>query len=439
MSSSSHPRGHARQKALIVGLHLPDQPVSSEPPLAELRRLAETAGAEVVGELVQRRPRPDPTFLIGRGKADEVAALARETGAELVLFDNDLSPAQERNLERVIGQRVVDRSLLILDIFATRARSRQATLQVELAQLEYQRSRLKRMWTHLERMEGAIGTRGPGEKQIEEDKRIIARRIKFVREQLEVVERQQATQAKARAPFFKVSLVGYTNAGKSTLLQALTGSEAFIEDKLFATLDTQTRAWRLPGNQRVFLSDTVGFIRDLPHHLVASFHTTLAEAVHADLLLHVVDVSNPDADLQMSVVDRTLDEIGAGSNPRLLVFNKIDAARDRIASSNLVARHPDAVVVAARSGQGLDELAQRVSKVVQDAQETVRVRIPLHAGRLLAFIEERTNVVSRDYQDGAVALELRASPRDAASIREQVEAIEAGATPKPKRPAQRRR
>jgi len=297
-----------------MGVELPDAPRTSEPPLAELKRLAETAGAEVVGEIVQRRQSPDAAYFIGKGKATEASALVKATGADLVVLDNDLSPAQERNLEELIGCSVCDRSRLILDIFATRARSKQAALQVELAQLEYQKPRLKRMWTHLERMEGAIGSRGPGEKQIEEDKRIIGKRIAGLKRQLEVVERQRESRAAARQQFFKVSLVGYTNAGKSTLLQRLTGADAFIEDKLFATLDTQTRAWELPGNMRVFLSDTVGFIRDLPHHLVASFRSTLAEAIEADLLLNVVDASNPDAELQMLVVEETLTEIGAGAN-----------------------------------------------------------------------------------------------------------------------------
>jgi len=297
-------------------------------------------------------------------------------------------------------------------------------LQVELAQLEYQKPRLKRMWTHLERMEGAIGSRGPGEKQIEEDKRIISKRISTLKKQLETVELQRANQSSSRSEYFKVSLVGYTNAGKSTLLHRLTGASAFIEDKLFATLDTQTRTWKLPGNLKVFLSDTVGFIRDLPHHLVASFHSTLAEAIDADLLLHVVDASNPDAELQMKVVDDTLDEIGAGGKPRLIVFNKTDAVKDRLLAQDLAARHPGSIAVSAKSGAGIDELLARAAEIVQAIQLPLELRIPAGSGRLLAFIDARTTVLDRRYDGNDVVLRIRAAPRDAAKIEEDLRAIE---------------
>ena len=413
-------KGAHAQRAVLVGLRLTGAPETSEAPLAELRRLAETAGATVVGELFQTRPKPDPATFIGRGKAQEVAALAASTNAELVLFDNDLSPAQTRNLEKLTGRRVVDRSLLILDIFATRAHTRQAFLQVELAQLQYQRSHLKRLWTHLERSEGAIGTRGPGEKQIEEDKRIIAKRIQHLRRQLEVVEQQRSTQAASRSPYFRVSLVGYTNAGKSTLLRALTGAEALIEDKLFATLDTQTRAWKLPGRDKVFLSDTVGFIRDLPHHLVASFHSTLAEVIESDLLLHVVDLSSADAERHMEVVERTLAEIGAGANARLVVFNKADAVADRIVAASVRANAPGSIEVSAAKATGLDELARRVSEIVRSSQPEAELRIPASAGRLLALIGEKATVVEQTWEGDEVRMRLRATSRDLAQIREEL-------------------
>jgi len=338
----------------------------------------------------------------------------------VVLFDNDLSPAQERNLEEEIGRGIVDRSRLILDIFATRAHSKQAALQVELAQLEYQKPRLKRMWTHLGRMEGAIGTRGPGEKQIEEDKRIIGKRIAGLKKQLETVERQRESRTGSRREFFKVSLVGYTNAGKSTLLKCLTGKDAFIEDKLFATLDTQTRTWELPGNVKVFLSDTVGFIRDLPHHLVASFQSTLAEAVDADLLLHVVDAANPDAEMQMKVVDDTLAQIGAAGNARLVVFNKLDAVRDPLLAQSLVAANPAALGVSAKSGAGIKELEARVAATVQTGNVALELRVPAGEGRLLAYIEARATVLERSYDGDVVVLSIRATPRDAAKIEEDV-------------------
>ena len=406
-------------RAVLVGVLDPRDRGAAEPPLAELRRLAETAGAVVVGEITQRRNRPDRRFFVGKGKAAEVAALAEAQDADLVMFDNDLTPGQERNLAKVIGRQVIDRSRLILDIFATHARTRQARLQVELAQLEYVRSRLTRMWSHLdrERLEGAIGSRGPGEKQLEVDRRLISKRIQALRKALEVVERQTETRAAARTGFFRVALVGYTNAGKSTLLERLTGSAALIEDQLFATLDTQTRGWELPGNQRVFLSDTVGFIRDLPHHLVASFHSTLAEVVNANLLLHVADISNPDTGRQMAVVDRVLKEIGAGANPRLVVFNKIDDVADPLLAADLQARHPGAITVSALTGLGVDGIEERVSEIAQATQVDLDIRVPAGDGRLLAFIAGHTRVLEQHYEDSTVHLRLRASPRDASRIR----------------------
>ncbi len=405
--------GH--QRVILVGLRLLADPEHHEGPLAELERLAATAGGTVVGRFVQRRKRPDSKYFIGRGKAQEVARAARSQDAHLILVDNDLSPAQERNLEELTSCTVVDRSGLILDIFATRARTTQARLQVELAQLQYTRSRLKRMWTHLERMEGAIGTRGPGEKQIEEDRRLIDRRIQALRRSLKVEERRRETRSRSRAPFFNVSLVGYTNAGKSTLLRALTGADTFIEDKLFATLDTQTRAWELAGNQRVFLSDTVGFIRDLPHNLVASFHSTLAEAVEADLLLHVVDASSPDAEHHMRVVLEVLREIGAGA-PSLLVFNKVDAVADRMQTASLFSAHPDALAVSAVAGDGLPALGARVADVVQSFLREIELDVPAAAGRLLAFVAEKGTVVEREYTGERVRLRVRLAPRDVAHV-----------------------
>ena len=406
-----------RPRAILVGADLKEDRGRVENPLSELARLAGTAGADVVGEVLQRRDRPDAAFFIGKGKAEEVARAAEAAEADLVLFDNDLTPSQERNLNRVIGREVIDRSRLILDIFATHARTRQARLQVELAQLEYMRSRLKRMWTHLERLEGNIGSRGPGEKQLEVDKRLVAKRIQFLRKSLETVERQQETRSASRAAYFRVSLVGYTNAGKSTLLRTLTGSEALIQDQLFATLDTQTRAWTLPGNQRVFLSDTVGFIRDLPHHLVASFHSTLAEVVHADLLLHVVDVSSPDAEHHIDVVLRVLAEIGAGAHRSVLVFNKLDAVDDPLLARALLDRHPEGIAVSAHTGEGIDELARRVLEVLHGGMAPLELEVPAGDGRLLAYIAERTEVLERTYGEGSVRLRVVASPRDAAHIR----------------------
>ncbi len=415
--------GVVRERVVLVGALRSGEPRPVEPPLTELRRLAETAGAEVVDEVVQRVPRISPATYVGSGKAAEVADRARALGAGAVLFDNDLSPAQQRNLERLAGRRVVDRSELILDIFALRARTREAMVQVELAQYEYLRPRLKRMWTHLERMEGGaggalggIGTRGPGEKQLEVDRRIVRRRIQDLREELGVLERQRRTRARGREGFFRVSLVGYTNAGKSSLLRTLTGSEAFVEDRLFATLDTQTRAWILPGNKRVFLSDTVGFIRDLPHHLVASFRATLAETLEADLLLHVVDASHPDGEAQRGVVEGVLAEIGAAGIPQVLVLNKADRVDDRIRLEILRRGSRDAVVASARTREGLGDLVQAVLRAAEAGHEEVEVAVHAGDGRTLAWIASRGTVVEREYAGAVVRLRVRLGAKDRARL-----------------------
>jgi len=307
-------RREGGEEAILVGVTFPGDPKSHEHPLDELARLADTAGAVEAGRVVQKRQRPDPSTFLGKGKAEEAAELARETGAKLVITDADLSPAQLRNLEKILDVRVVDRTELILDIFALHARTHQAKLQVELAQAQYILPRLRRMWTHLSREGGtgqaaAIGSRGPGEKQIEIDRRLLRRRISELKAEIARISERRERMAASRSEFFKVSLVGYTNAGKSTLLHRLTGRDAYIADQLFATLDTQTRAWTLGNGKRVFLSDTVGFIRRLPHHLVASFYATLEEVRVADLILHVVDGSHPDASMHMEAVEQVLTEL----------------------------------------------------------------------------------------------------------------------------------
>jgi len=329
----------------------------------EFKMLAESAGAEVVETVIARRARPDAALFVGSGKAEEIALTAAAHGAELILVDHALSPAQQRNLERVLKLRVVDRVSLILDIFALRARSHEGKLQVELAQLQHLVTRLTRMWSHLERQRGGIGMRGPGEAQLEMDRRIIGDKVKLLRERLGKVERQRHTQrrARVRGGVMSVSLVGYTNAGKSTLFNALTQADAYAADQLFATLDTTTRRVWIEGAGSVTVSDTVGFIRDLPHTLVAAFRATLEETVHADLLLHVVDASSPQRDAQIAEVDKVLHEIGAADVPRLLVFNKIDQAdlepqvqRD---AHGTITR----VFVSALERSGLDALRQAIA------------------------------------------------------------------------------
>ncbi len=416
--------GVVRERVILVGLVLPDDVETAEPRLEELRRLAETAGATVVHEAIQRKSRIDAATFIGKGKTRELADLAEALGAGALLFNDDLSPAQVRNLEKVLKRRVVDRSELVLDIFALRARSREARVQVELAQYEYLRPRLRRMWTHLERMEGGaggalggIGTRGPGEKQLEVDRRLVRRRILDLKDELDALERQRRTRAAGREGYFRVSLVGYTNAGKSSLLRALTGADAFIEDRLFATLDTKTRTWTLPGNKRVFLSDTVGFLRQLPHHLVASFRATLAETLDADLLLHVLDAAHPDAELHREAVEGTLREIGAEGIPRLLVLNQVDRVLDRISLEALRRGVLRSVTVSAHTGEGLDRLAAEVLEASERDHVELTVDAAAGDGRLLAWLASRGTILETEYVDERAIVRVRLSRGDRARIR----------------------
>ncbi len=406
-----------RERGVLVGLTVPGDPELFEPPLAELGRLADTAGVEVVERIVQKRSNPHPGTMIGKGKVKEVAEIAAAFDADVVIFDRDLTPAQQRNLEKVIECKVIDRSEVILDIFAARARTRQARVQVELAQLQYMRPRLRRMWTHLSRIEGGIGMRGPGEKQIELDRRIVHRRIGALKAELEDVKRQHHTRAASRGDFFTVSLVGYTNAGKSTLLNALTGDDAFVEDRLFATLDTTTRAWELKSGKRVFLSDTVGFIRGLPHNLVASFHATLEEARDADLLLHVVDASNPDAMNQMETVKDVLREVGAGEVGTITILNKIDRLKDRMDLELVRPKATRSVAISAATGDGLAKLDAAVQDEISAA--LVEVEFTTHSGngKLLAFVAEKGEVESREYNSGdEVRVRVRLPRRYAAAL-----------------------
>ncbi|HYM80273.1 MAG TPA: GTPase HflX [Candidatus Limnocylindria bacterium] len=343
------------ERALLVG-HAGRSRTHAGASLDELALLADTAGAKVLGSVVQRRGTIHPGHFIGKGKLEELKDRSNEGDADLVIFDDDLSPAQVRNLEKALDRKVVDRSELILDIFAKRARTRESRLQVELAQLEYMLPRLTGMWKHLERQAGGIGTRGPGETQLETDRRLVRERIARLKRELQAVERERETQRRKRRREFRAALVGYTNAGKSTLFNALTRSHVLVENRLFATLDATTRQMVSPERQVALLTDTVGFIRKLPHHLVASFHSTLVEAIEADLLLHVVDVSDADFRRQMSAVDEVLDELLETPRPTTLVFNKADRLADPTIADGLRVEFPGAFVVSGRTGLGLDAL-----------------------------------------------------------------------------------
>jgi len=417
-------RGMQSERAVLVGV-LMAAPVDAEQPLAELGGLAATAGAEVVAEITQRRESPDKTTFIGRGKVAEVAAVVARHDADVVIFDNDLSPAQTRNLENALKVKVLDRSELILDIFAARARTYEAALAVELAQLEYSLPRLKRMWTHLSRLKMGIGMRGPGEKQLEVDRRLVEKRIHDLKQELEGIHARRERQVAARREHMTVSLVGYTNAGKSTLLNALTGADEFAADKLFATLDTRTRRWRLPGWGPVLLSDTVGFIRDLPHRLIASFKATLEETRQADLLLHVADASSPAVDAQIAAVNGVLAELAVEGKDTLLVLNKIDALPDRSQRESLLERHPHALPISARTGEGIAALARAASDCLGRAFRDVDVETDPGNGRLLAWLGRHGEVLTRHFAADRVTVHCRIP----AALLGRIPASEAVVTP----------
>jgi GTP-binding protein HflX len=410
-----------QERALLVGVLFSGQPLVDDP-LAELAQLAESAGAIVVGRAVQRRQAYHPGTCVGKGKLEEIRQRVDAYDADVVIFDNDLSPSQIREIEKAAQRKVLDRSELILDIFAGRARTREARLQVELAQLEYTAPRLRGMWTHLERIAGAggatgagvvggIGTRGPGESQIEIDRRLVEKRINALKQQIAQIDRRKVREVAARRDFYTVSLVGYTNAGKSTLMNALTGAGTLVEDRLFATLDTLTRRWPLGNGRFVLLSDTVGFIRSLPHHLVASFRATLEEAIHADLLLHVVDAASPEAQEQIAAVTGVLGELGVADKPVLTVFNKIDAVEDHALLTVLRDRHPDALPVSARNGTGLDELRAAVEGYVRGEQRRMTLSLPAPDGRARSFVEQFADVIACRYEDGRAIMDVCISPR----------------------------
>lgn len=396
-----------QKRAILAAVVLPGPVRELEDPLDELRGLAKTAGVKVVGTLVQNRQWPDATTYLGKGKLAELKQLAELQQADTIIFDNNLSPAQSRNLEQELGREIVDRSEVILAIFATHARSSEARLQVELAQLLYMRPRLKRMWTHLERTEGAIGSRGPGEQQLETDRRLIDARVSELQNRLKVVEKRRERQVSQRREQLTVSLVGYTNAGKSTLMNALTGADVYVADQLFATLDTRTRSWSIPHLGRVLLSDTVGFIRDLPHNLVASFRSTLEEARHADLLLHVVDASSPSAEHQIQTVNGVLKEIGVEGAQTVLVLNKVDVLADPSLLHVLRANHAASVSVSAVTGTGLDQLGAVVAEKLADGYLETIVETSVGNGKLLSFLAAHAEIRNREYTDSRVLLDCR--------------------------------
>lgn len=396
-------------KATLKGQH------DAEDPLAEIKALAETAGVEVAGAVTQNLARPHPATYLGKGKVAEMAAQASSLDVDVVITDNDLSPAQERNLEKITERKVVDRSQLIMDIFSLRARTRQSKLQVELAQLRYSLPRLKRMWTHLSRFEGGIGMRGPGETQLEEDKRLVARRIQKLERTLRSLEKQKEASVGHRRGEFVAALVGYTNAGKSTLLNNLTKSQEMVEDRLFATLDTRVRRWPLESHRHVLLTDTVGFIKRLPHHLVASFHATLAETQSADILFHVVDSSSPEALYQMKTVRDVLQSLQCDGKETWVLFNKWDQVPPElmVEARNLEEKllpRERFFRISAKTGAGLAELAEAVIKRVHQEDQEVDLLLPHQRGDLLSYLSENGRVLSTEYSAEGVKIKALLSP-----------------------------
>jgi GTP-binding protein HflX len=390
--------GPERETAILVGVQTKGTfRWKVEDALDELELLADTAGATVTDRILQALPALSPSTFIGRGKVEELKELVGRRRSDLVIFDDDLSPVQVRNLERRLNCKLLDRTGLILDIFADRAKTATAKTQVELAQLEYLRTRLTRQWTHLSRQKGGIGTKGPGETQIETDRQLIGKRIAVLRERLDRIDRQRTTQRKGRTGEVRASLVGYTNSGKSTLLNALTDASVLAENRLFATLDSTTRRVELIPQHHVLLTDTVGFIRKLPHGLIESFKSTLDEVRESDLLLHVIDISHPAFEDQIAIVDRTLAELGSGEKPVLEVFNKVDTLEDRSLLASIRERHQDAVFVSAARGIGIQDLKEAAMTLITSDRIEFLAYIPVSDYGAISHIRSRAKMLAEDY------------------------------------------
>lgn len=405
-----------KERAILVAAVLRDR--SNRSNLNELTALAESAGAVVVDKFQQKIRTIHPARYIGKGKAEQLKARVKQFKANVVIFDNDLSPGQIRELEKIIEVKVLDRSELILDIFATKAKTKQAKLQVELAQLEYTYPRLARMWSHLDSVAGAgggtavgtvggIGTRGQGEQQLEIDRRLVNKRITELKRELANIDKRKIREINGRKGKFKICLVGYTNAGKSTLLNALTDAGALVEDRLFATLDTRTKKWKLARGAEVLLSDTVGFVKNLPHQLVASFRATLEEAINADLLLHIIDVSEQEVTKQIESVNKVLAEIGCGQKPTLKVLNKTDIIKKIGELEMLQTLFPDALCISAKTGLGLTQLAEAVLARYKGGELLLRVSSSQSNGKVQSFLRAYGTIIKEQYLDGSVLIDAR--------------------------------
>ena len=403
-----------QERALMVGvIHGEVDEASAYEHLEELELLADTAGAVVVGQITQRLKNLTPQFLVGKGKADQIVGQAKELDVQLIIFDDDLTPAQAKNFMNLADNlKVIDRSALILDIFRQHARSREAKTQVELAHLEYLLPRLTRQWTHLERQMGGIGTRaGMGETQIEIDRRLIRTRISKLKKELIKIDQERIIQSRGRQKFFRASLVGYTNAGKSTLMNALSDADVYVQDQLFATLDTTIRQVDINDSHQILLSDTVGFVRKLPHDLVASFRSTLKEVVDADLLLLVLDASSPQVLEHYNTIKNVLEEIAAGDKRSLIVLNKIDLVEDMQVLNQLKQSFPDAVMISALDKLRLDELLKSIQSIMDESFQTVEVDIPFTDGKTISEIQDDMDVLHREYYNEGVRMTIKGPSR----------------------------
>ena len=406
------------ERAILVGISLPDTSVEDEhESLDELAQLARTAGATIIDRFVQNRTRIDGKTYIGSGMLERIKRAADVHDANLLIFDNELRPSQGREIEAASEIKVIDRTELILDIFARRAQTKVARAQVELAQREYELPRLRRLWDHLERLGGGIGTRGPGETQLESDRRLVRQRVKVLKKTLKGVDVDRAEQRKQRSTMTRVALVGYTNAGKSSLMNALSGASVLTEDLLFATLDATTRKIDLPGGHAALLTDTVGLIKKLPHHLVSSFHATLEEVADADLLLHVVDVSRPHCERYLELAESVISEIGARGKLTRIVFNKIDRVHDDGALGRLGRMYPGAVFTSATEGSGLDDVREAIRAFVEDLEEIIEATVSNGDGRTMAMFHELGEVLSKEVGDESTVMRVRLSKPEAERLR----------------------
>ncbi|PKL81663.1 MAG: GTPase HflX [Ignavibacteriae bacterium HGW-Ignavibacteriae-3] len=397
-----------KERAVLVALITGDYSKAQvEEHLGELELLANTAGADVVFKITQDRNRPDPATFIGKGKAEEIQQLIELNDIQLVIFDDDLNPTQVRNLEKLMERKILDRSGLILDIFAQHAKTREAKTQVELAQLQYMLPRLSRAWTHLSKQYGGIGTKGPGETQIETDRRMIRTRISKLKENLKKIEAHQETKSSGRKDFITACLVGYTNAGKSTLLNRLTEAGVLAEDKLFATLDSTTRAFEIEKNKKILLSDTVGFIRKLPHHLVASFKTTLNVVKDADIILHVIDVSNNYFEDHMQVVESTLEELESNKKIQVKIFNKVDALRDNSRMDYISQQFKDGIMISAERGMNIGNLKKMLLEIYEKNFVECTVELKQHESKLVSWLYELAEILSADYDEDKIIITYR--------------------------------